>query len=78
MKDEDLPKPILKAYAFTEWTWDPPKRPNGADLWAPVKCADMFEIWYSPINWQKVFEETGEGDWEYSGHPKWENHLPPL
>ena len=69
MKDEDLPKPILKAYAFTEWTWDTPKRPNGADLW--VQPPNKWEIWYSPLNWDKVFE-TGWGDWEYMGVGYWE------
>ena len=34
MKNRDLPKPSLKAYACTEWTFDTPKRPNGTDLWA--------------------------------------------
>ena len=30
-----LPIPLLRAYAFTEWSWDTPQRPNGTDLWVP-------------------------------------------
>ena len=56
MKNEDLPKPILTAYAFTEWTWDTPKHPNGTDLWVQDTHPNKFEIWYSTHNWDKVFE----------------------
>ena len=68
LKNGDLPKPILKAYAFTEWTWDTPKRPNGTDLW--VENGDKFEIWYSPLNWEEVLD-TGKHDWEYMGAEFW-------
>ena len=33
MKNQHLPKPILKAYLFSEWTYDTPQVPNGTTLW---------------------------------------------
>ena len=30
-----LPIPLLRAYAFTEWSWATLQRPNGTDFWAP-------------------------------------------
>ena len=67
LANENLPKPILKAYAFTEWTlWDTPKRPNGTDLWVEYNLPNEFEKWYSPLNWYEVLD-TGKHDWEYVG-----------
>ena len=71
MKDKDLPKPILKAYAFTEWTlWDTPKRPNGTDVWVE-ELPNKFHVWYS---WHNRFDvlESMEDDWEYMGVKYWE------
>ena len=68
----DLPKPILKAYAFTEWTFDTPKRPNGTDLWVECNPPNNFEIWYSPLDWRD-FLGTGNHDWEYMGFGFWES-----
>ena len=74
LKNGDLPKPILKAYAFVEWTlWDTPKHPNGTDLWVEYNPPNKFEIWYSPLNWYEVLEDTGKHDWEYVGAGFWES-----
>ena len=73
MKNKDLPKPILKAYAFTEWTrWETPKRPNGTDLWVEYKLLpNKFDVWYSPRNWFDVLD-TEVDEWEYMGDGYWE------
>ena len=42
-----LPIPLLRAYAFTEWSWDTPPRPNGTDLWVP-NGTHQFTIWFPP------------------------------
>ena len=70
MKDVDLPQPILKAYAFTEWTWDTPKRPNGADLWVQDTAPNAWQIWYSAQNWDTVLESTTS--WSYVGVNTWD------
>ena len=73
-KNGDLPKPSLKAYAFTEWTFDTPKRPTGTNLWVECNPPNKFEIWYSPLNWRD-FLGTRKHDWEYMGigkHRFWE------
>ena len=64
-----LPLPLLRAYAFTEWSWGTPPRPNGADLWAP-NGTHQFTIWYSQRNWRDVlsastpnWRDMGEGQW---------------
>ena len=73
LKNRDLPKPILKAYAFTEWTlWDTPKRPNGTDLWVEYDSPNQFQIWYSQLNWREVLD-TRKDDWEYMGLGFWES-----
>ena len=66
MKNEDLPKPILKAYAFTEWTWETPQRPNGTDLWVADKTSNKCDIWYSTLNWDKVLV-ADDDEWEHVG-----------
>ena len=73
MKNENLPKPLLKAYVFTEWSWDTPPRPNGTDLWVEYNLPNQFEIWRSPLNWEEVLE-TGMQDWEWRGYGFWEGH----
>ena len=60
-----LPRPVLRAYAFTEWSWDTPTRPNGTDLWVP-NGTHQFSIWYSWLNWQDVFN-AAEPNWRYMG-----------
>ena len=63
---------IRKGYAFTEWTRDTPKRPDGTDLWVqdvpPNKPPNKFEIWYSCHNWDWVFDSN---DWWYVGEGSW-------
>ena len=71
MKDEDLPNPILKAYAFIEWMWDPPKCPNGTDLWVQDTAPNKFQIWYSAQNWDKVLEYSTHASWTYMGVDYW-------
>ena len=73
LKNENLPKPILKAYAFTEWTLeDTLQRPNGTDLWVEYDPPNKFLIWWSPLNWDDVLE-TGKHDWECAGVGFWES-----
>ena len=64
-----LPRPLLRAYAFTEWSFDTPKRPNGTDLWVP-NGTHQFSIWYSWLNWQDVFSAV-EPNWRYMGEGQW-------
>ena len=73
IKNDNLPEPLLKAWAFTEWSWDTPKRPNGTDLWVEHTPPNQFEIWYSPLNMQE-FLETGMWEWEWRGYGVWEGH----
>ena len=47
--------------------------PNGTDLWAEYNPPNKFEIWYSPLNWYEVLEDTGKHDWEYVGAGFWES-----
>ena len=63
------PFPILRAYAFTEWSFDTPKRPNGTDLWVP-SGTHQFTIWYSQLNWQDVLS-VAEPNWRYEGEGQW-------
>ena len=71
-----LPRPLVRAYAFTEWSWDTPKRPNGTDLWVPdwdaPNAPHQFTIWYSQLNWQD-FLGAGEQEqgWVYMGEDQW-------
>ena len=71
-----LPIPLLRAYAFTEWSWDTPQRPNGTDLWVPdydaPNAPHQFTIWYSQLNWQD-FLSAGEQEqgWWYMGEQDW-------
>ena len=71
MLDMDLPKPVLRAYAFTEWSWDQPKRPNGTDLWVQGNAPNQFEIWYSPLNWEDCLSSSAQ-DWVSMGIGYWE------
>ena len=64
-----LPLPLLRAYAFTEWSWDTPKRPNGTDLWVP-SGAHQLTIWYSQLNWQDVLSAS-EPNSRYMGEGQW-------
>ena len=70
------PPPLRRAYAFTEWSWDTPQRPNGTDLWVPDHDAPnaphQLTIWYSQLNWQD-FLSAGEQDqgWWYMGMEDW-------
>ena len=73
MKKENLPKPLLHNWAFTEWSWDTPKRPHGTDLRVEHTPPNQFEIWYSPLNMQE-FLETGMWEWEWRGYGVWEGH----
>ena len=65
-----LPIPLLRAYAFTEWSFDTPKRPNGTDLWAQTSVPGQFTIWYSQLNWQDVLS-ADEPNWRYAGEGRW-------
>ena len=74
MKNEHLPKPILKAYLFSEWTYDTPPVPNGTTLWVeqnPGVEVGEYQIWYSPLDWDLVLEYGGR-EWEYVGRGFWE------
>ena len=33
IRNTDIPRPFLRGYAFTEWSWDVPQRPAGTNLW---------------------------------------------
>ena len=68
--DMDLPKPVLRAYAFTERSWDVPQPPNGTDLWVQGDAPNQFEIWFSQLNWQDCLD-TGEQGREYTGVGYW-------
>ena len=67
--NKNLPEPILKAYAFTEWILpkDPRqcKRCTGTHVWVPWSDNE-FEIWYSPLAWGGILE-TPEDQWQYMG-----------
>ena len=64
LRNEDLTTPILRAYAFTVWSWD---LPNGTNLWVQDNAApNQFQIWYSPLHWRD-FLNTGEQGWTYMG-----------
>ena len=72
VRNEALPTPLLRAYAFTEWSWDTPQLPNGTDLWVEdTDAPNRFEIWYSELNWQDCLS-VGEQGWEYKGIAYWE------
>ena len=64
-----LPIPRLRADAFTEWSFDTPKRPNGTDLWVP-NGTHQSSIWYSWLNWQDVLI-AAELNWRYIGEGQW-------
>ena len=66
MRNTDLPTPVLRAYAYTEWSWDEPQLPDGTDLWVQHNAPNQFEIWYSELNWPD-FLNTGEQGWAYLG-----------
>ena len=70
-RPEDLPKPILKSYAFREWTlWEIPHGLKGTDLWVECNPPNEFEIWRAQLNWQDALE-TREQDWECMGPGFW-------
>ena len=71
MRNVHLPVPLLRAYAFTEWSWDEPQLPHGTDLWVQGSTPNKFHIWYSPQNWQD-FLTVGEQGWEFVGMNYWE------
>ena len=60
MRNMDLPTPILRAYAYAEWTWG---EPDWTDLWVPSCAPSEYLIWYSPVNWPN-FLVSGLGYWE--------------
>ena len=62
-----IPKPVIKAYAFTEYNG-----PQGTDLWVEYDPPNEFQIWYSPLLWKEVLD-TGKSDWEYVGIGLWES-----
>ena len=68
MRNTDLPTPILRAYAYTEWTWG---EPDGTDLWVPSGAPNEYLIWHSPVNWPN-FLGPGQQEWVYSGLGYWE------
>ena len=63
------PIPLLRAYAFTEWSWDTPQRPNGTDLWVP-NGTHQFSSWYSQRNWRDVLSAPTP-NWRYMGEGQW-------
>ena len=72
LKNAHVPEPLLTAYAFTEWSLgDTPQRPDGTDLWVEHNPPNHFEIWYSPLNWDRVLV-TEEHDWTRVGFALWE------
>ena len=77
LNDADLPPPILRAWAYTEWM----PYPNGTSLWVEANGLDRntgvnlfrpnnYYIWYSPRSWDQVLL-TPEQDWEYMGTAVW-------
>ena len=64
-------KPVLRAYAFTEWSRDVPQRPNGTNLWVQGNAPNQFEIWYSPLNWEDCLRSCAQ-DWVFVGIGYWE------
>ena len=53
-------KPVLRAYAFTEWSRDVPQRPNGTNLWVQGNAPNQFEIWHSRLNWEDCLSSTAQ------------------
>ena len=71
LKNDLVPQPMLRAYAFTEWSWDDPQQPNGTDLWVETSSPNEYVIWYSPNNWAD-FLQTAREDWVCMGAGFWE------
>ena len=68
MKNTVLPTPVLTAYAFTEWSWDVPQRPNGTDLWVEDDhFSNQYQIYYSKMNWWNCLDAGGGEGWAYMG-----------
>ena len=72
MQNMDLPTPILRAYAYTDWTWGEPKLPDGTDLWVPSGAPNEYLIWYSPVTWPNFLERGSQQEWAYLGLGYWE------
>ena len=58
------------AYAYTEWSWDTPQRPNGTDLWVPTVYPNVWAVWYSKHNWDSCLMSE-EATWEYHYDVQW-------
>ena len=58
------------AYAYTEWTFDEPKRANGTDLWVPTGDPDMWAVYYSWHNWDSCLLSSDE-EWVYCYNVEW-------
>ena len=71
MLEQDLPKPVLRAYAFTDFSGDVPKRPYGTDLWVQGNAPNQYEIWYSPLSWEHCLSSCAQ-DWVFVGIGYWE------
>ena len=62
--------PLLIAYAYTEWTSDTPKRPNGTDLWVPTADPDTWAVYYSRHNWDSCLLSSDD-EWVYCYDVEW-------
>ena len=70
LPNANVPPPLLMAYAYTEWTFDTPKRANGTDLWVPTEDPDMWAVNYSRRDWDSCLLSSDE-EWVYCYNVEW-------
>ena len=66
----NLPTPCLRAYVYTEWSWDVPPRPNGTDLWVETADPNMWAVRYTQHNWDSCLMAEDE-EWHFLYRVEW-------
>ena len=70
MPNGNCPTPRLRAYAYTEWSFDDPPSPDGTDLWVETADPNVWAIWYTQRNWDSCLM-SGDEEWSYLYNMEW-------